>query len=176
MIFGFLSRRRNKDCGRGGQQTIGFRKKHVKLRRTEIMNKTVHQPSNYCNWILSLSLALMRSFPHVFVISLTMETHLLCKTRIRCEELPTMMFQQIVFSSRGETGITRCHEQFSTTPFLLKSGITQLHEYVNCDVCVNRSDGSMLDDNFQFSQRLTSAPKTTPQQCKKGDREHCQSS
>ena len=28
-------------------------KKHVKL---EIMNKTVHQPSNHCNWILSLSL------------------------------------------------------------------------------------------------------------------------
>ena len=52
MIFGFLSRRRNKNCGRGGQQTIGFRQKHVKL---EIMNKTVHQPSNYCNCFLSLS-------------------------------------------------------------------------------------------------------------------------
>ena len=29
--------------------------KHVELRRTEIMNKTVHQPSYHCRWIFSLS-------------------------------------------------------------------------------------------------------------------------
>ena len=41
------------------------------------------------------------------------------------------------------------------------------HEYEYCDVCVNRSDDNMLDDNFQVSQRLTSDPTTTPQQCTK---------
>ena len=35
--------------------TITFRQKHVELRRTEIMNKTVHQPSSHCRWIFSLS-------------------------------------------------------------------------------------------------------------------------
>ena len=32
-----------------------LQQKHVELRRTEIMNKTVHQPSNHCRWIFSLS-------------------------------------------------------------------------------------------------------------------------
>ena len=41
------------------------------------------------------------------------------------------------------------------------------HEYEYCDVCVNRSDDNMLDDCFQVSQRLTSDPTTTPQQCHK---------
>ena len=41
------------------------------------------------------------------------------------------------------------------------------HEYECCDVCVNRSDDNMLDDCFQVSQRLTSDPTTTPQQCHK---------
>ena len=41
------------------------------------------------------------------------------------------------------------------------------HEYQYCDVCVNRSDDNMLDDCFQVSQRLTSDPTTTPQQCHK---------
>ena len=36
------------------------------------------------------------------------------------------------------------------------------HEY---KYCVNRSDDNMLDDKFQVSQRLTSDPTTTPQQC-----------
>ena len=63
---------------------------------------------------------LMCAFPHVFVISLTVET-VLFETRIGCEELPTMMFQQIVFSCREEARITRCHKQFSTTTFLLGS-------------------------------------------------------
>ena len=49
------------------------------------------------------------------------------------------------------------------------------HEYEYCDVCVNRSDDNMLDVCFQESQ-LTSDPTTTPQQCEKGDRQHCQSS
>ena len=39
------------------------------------------------------------------------------------------------------------------------------HEYEYCDVCVNRSDDNMLDDCFQVSQRLTSDPATTHQQC-----------
>ena len=39
------------------------------------------------------------------------------------------------------------------------------HEYEYCDVCVNRSDDNVLDDCFQVSQRLTSDPTTTPQQC-----------
>ena len=56
--------------------------KHVELRRTEVMNKAVHQPSNHCNWILSLSLALMCLFPHVFMIFLTLETQVLFETRI----------------------------------------------------------------------------------------------
>ena len=88
------------------------------------MNKTVHQSSNHCNW--TLSLAFMCSFPHVFVISLTLETHVLFETRIGCEELPTMMFQQIVFSFREEARVTRCHKQFSTTTFLLSSEFSQL--------------------------------------------------
>ena len=124
VIFSFWRRRRNKNCGRDGQQTVSCRQKHVQLRRTEIINKTVHQPSNHCNWILSL--APMRLFPHVFVISLTLETHVLFDTRIGCEELPTMMFQQIVLSFREEARITRCHKQFSTTTFLLRCKITQL--------------------------------------------------
>ena len=41
------------------------------------------------------------------------------------------------------------------------------HEYEYCDVCVNRSDDNMLDDNFQVSQRLTSDLTTTPHQCTK---------
>ena len=41
------------------------------------------------------------------------------------------------------------------------------HEYEYCDVCVNRSDDNMLDVWFQDSQRLTSDPTTTPQQCHK---------
>ena len=40
-------------------------------------------------------------------------------------------------------------------------------EYEYCDVCVNRSDDNVLHDCFQVSQRLTSDPKTTPQQCLK---------
>ena len=124
MIFGFLSGRRNKICGRHRQQAASFRQKHVELRRTEVMNKTVHQLSNHYNWILSL--ALMCMFPHVFVISLTLETHVLFETRIGCEELQTMMFQQIVFSFRKTARVTCCHKQFSTTTFLLSSKITQL--------------------------------------------------
>ena len=69
MIFGFLSRRRNKNCRRYRQQMVSFRQKHVELRRMEVMNKTVHQPSNHCNWMLSL--APMSLSPHVFVILLT---------------------------------------------------------------------------------------------------------
>ena len=34
------------------------------------------------------------------------------------------------------------------------------HEYEYCDVCVNRSDDSMLYVCFQVSQRLTSDPTT----------------
>ena len=41
------------------------------------------------------------------------------------------------------------------------------HEYEYCDVCVNRSDDNMPEDNFQVSQRLTSDLTTTPQQCNK---------
>ena len=88
------------------------------------MNKTVNQSSNHCNWILSL--ALMNRCPNVFVISLTLETHGLFETRIGCEELPTMMFQQIVFSFPETARVKRCHEQFSTTNFLLSSKVTQL--------------------------------------------------
>ena len=47
------------------------------------------------------------------------------------------------------------------------------HEYAYCDSCVNRSDDNMLDGNIQVSQRLTNDPKTTPQQCNKGDRQPC---
>ena len=84
MIFGFLSRRRNKNCRRYGQQMVSFRQKHVELRKTEVMNKTVHQSSmNFC--------------PNVFVISLTPETHVLFET---------MMFQQIVFSFRKTARVT----------------------------------------------------------------------
>ena len=36
IIFGFLSRRCNKNCRRGGQQTVSFRQGNVKLRGTEI--------------------------------------------------------------------------------------------------------------------------------------------
>ena len=50
------------------------------------------------------------------------------------------------------------------------------HENEYCDVCVNRSDDNMLDVCFQVSQRLTSDPTTTPQQCNKGYRQRCQSS
>ena len=88
------------------------------------MNKTVHQSSNHCNWILSL--ALMNLFPHVLVIFLTLKTHVLFETRIGCDEVLTMMFQQIVFSFRETARVTRCHKQFSTTTFLLTSKITQL--------------------------------------------------
>ena len=41
-------------------------------------------------------------FPHVFVISLTLETHVLFETRIRCAKLPTMTFQQIVFFAKKQ--------------------------------------------------------------------------
>ena len=51
---------------------------------------------------------------HVFVISSTLETYALFETRIGCEELPTTVFQQTVFSCR-EARVTRCHKQFSTT-------------------------------------------------------------
>ena len=88
------------------------------------MNKTVHQSSNHCNWILSL--ALMSLFPRVFMISVTLEIHALFETRIGCEELPTMMFQQIAFSFRRTARVARCHKHFSTTTFLLSSKITQL--------------------------------------------------
>ena len=98
--------------------------KKVELRRTEVVNKTVHQPSNHCNWILSLALVCL--FPHVFVISLTLETQVLFETRTGCKELPTMMFQQIVICFRITARATRCHKQFSTTTFLLSSKITQL--------------------------------------------------
>ena len=125
MMFGFSSRRRKKNCRRYRQRMVSFRQKHVELRRTEVMNKTVHQSSNHCNWILSL--ALMNLFPNVFVTSLTLETRVLFETRIGCEELPTMMFQQIVFSFRETARVTRCHKQFSTTTFLLSSEITQLN-------------------------------------------------
>ena len=55
------------------------------------------------------------------------------------------------------TSISLCHE--------LRHHVR--HEYEYCDVCVNRSDDNMLDDCFQVSQRLTSDPTTTPQQCHK---------
>ena len=44
-------------------------------------------------------------------------------------------------------------------------GVWQENEY--CDVSVNRSDDNILTDYFQVSQRLTSDPTTTPQQCTK---------
>ena len=87
------------------------------------MNKTVHQHSNHCNWILSH--ALMCSFPHVFVISLTLETHVLFETRIGSEELPMMMFHMIVFCFREEARITRSDKLYSATTFLLSAKITQ---------------------------------------------------
>ena len=46
--------------------------------------------------------------------------------RIGCEELPTMMFQPIVFSFREKARVTRCHKQFTTTTFLLSSKFTQI--------------------------------------------------
>ena len=70
----------------GEVDNISFRQASVKLRRTEIMNKTIHLSSNHCNCILSL--AFMCSFPQVFVISLALETRVLFETRIGCEELP----------------------------------------------------------------------------------------
>ena len=39
IVFGFVRRRCNKNCGRGGQQTVSFRQENVKLNRTEVMNK-----------------------------------------------------------------------------------------------------------------------------------------
>ena len=54
------------------------------------MNKTVNQSST--------ALVFTCSFPLVFVISFTLETHVLFETRIRCEKLPKMMFQRIVLS------------------------------------------------------------------------------
>ena len=77
----------------------------------------------------------MCSFPHVFVISLALETRVLFETRIGFEELPTMMFPQIVFSFREEARVTRCHEQFSTTTFLLSSEFTQLERRPDSTRC-----------------------------------------
>ena len=58
--------------------------------------------------------------------SLTLETGVLFETRLGCDELPTIMFQQIVFSFREEARVTRFHKRFSTTTFLLSSEFTQL--------------------------------------------------
>ena len=96
-----------------------------------------------------LSLGFVCSFPHVLVISLTLETHVLCETRIGCEELPKMMFQQIVFSFREEARVTRCHEQLSTTTFLLSSTFTQLDR---------RPAGTQLTIHLQSLELCTSAP------------------
>ena len=51
------------------------------------------------------------------MISSALENHVLFETRIGCEELPTMMPQQIVVSFRRKARVTRCHTQFSTTTF-----------------------------------------------------------
>ena len=49
--------------------------------------------------------------------------------------------------------------------------MTQPHEHEYCDVCVNRSDDSMLDVCFQESQRTSDFTTTTVQQ----RRQRCQS-
>ena len=48
-------------------------------------------------------------------------------------------------------------------PKSMTPGVRQEYEY--CDVCVNRTDDNILNYCFQVSQRLTSDPTTTPQQC-----------
>ena len=112
MIFGFLSRRCNKNCGRVGQQTASFRQE------TCGAEEDGGHEQNRSPIFESLQLDTLSCF-HV-------DTHVLFETRIGCEEPPTMMFQQIVFSFREEARVTRCHKQFSTTTFLLSSEITQL--------------------------------------------------
>ena len=105
---------------------VQLTKHYLRLPEQEMQQKLRKRrtTNGHCNRILSL--AFMCWFPHVFVISLTLETHVLFETRIGCEELPTMMFQQIVFSFREEARVTRCHKKFSTKTFLLCSKITQL--------------------------------------------------
>ena len=57
------------------------------------MNKTVHQSSNHRSGTHSLSF--LTSFPDVHVVSLTLEAHVFFETRIRSDELPIVMFQQV---------------------------------------------------------------------------------
>ena len=84
--------------GRGGQQTIGFRQ--TCKAEEDGDHEQNRSPTFESLQLDSLPLAPMCSFPHVFVTSWTLETHVLFETKIGCEELPTMMFQQIVFSFR----------------------------------------------------------------------------
>ena len=66
-----------------------MQQKHVELRMTEIMNKSVHQPSR------SLQMDILCGaddvcFHDMIMISLTLFTHVLFESRIGCDILPTM--------------------------------------------------------------------------------------
>ena len=67
--------------------------REVRIKYDQLQTKT--SGANHRSWIFSFSFCCL--FPHVFVISLTLETHVLFETRITCEKLPTMTFQQNVF-------------------------------------------------------------------------------
>ena len=116
MIFGFLSSRRNQNCWRVGHQTIGFQQKTCEAE--EDGDREQNRSLTFESLQLVISTR-VRDF---------LDTGDSCtlETRIGCEDFPTMMFQQIVFSFREEARITRCHKEFSTTTFLLSSKITQL--------------------------------------------------